>query len=233
MPDKTPRFGLDDYEVGESAPWDHSDTVQLLDEMAIDRGPANSRPPQGSYDDELYFATDQQTLYQWDADAGDWLAIGGLGTSLYDLGDTVVLDRTYYSAIEIESTSSEWFEPPEGSEKYGYRAITNYDHFAYDSATNYRIEFGVYHLQRTNSTGSVEIGVGTHGTAPGDNTTPLAGSVISTSGEEFRPTTTFSIDISNFGTWTPALIMRTVNGGEIAVDGMAAFTLLADVSNTQ
>lgn len=273
MPDPTPRFGLDDYDPGEDPPWDHSDTVQLLDELAVERDTAANRPASGEYDDELFLATDQFTLYQWDADAGDWSAVAGLGTSgsplpfyastlngadvenaaagtvptaqgdgslsmaeagdasIYDTGDTVVLDRTYYAPVSITGTSTSWFEPPEGSETYANRAITDYRHFDYSGLTNYRIQFGVYRFARENGSGNVEVAVGSHGNAPGDNTTPVdSGSIIQTQGEEWRPTTTFSINLSSYGKWTPAVILQANNGGEYGLDGFASFTLLADVA---
>lgn len=80
MPDQTPRFGLNNYAIGET-PWDHTDAVQLIDELAVERDTIANRPASGSYDDELFLATDQLTLYQWDESAAAWSAVAGLGTS--------------------------------------------------------------------------------------------------------------------------------------------------------
>jgi hypothetical protein len=76
MADQTDRFNLDTYSDGDEN-WSHTDTVELLDELGVERGPISSRPATGTYDDEFYFATDQQILWRWDANASDWVA--GLG----------------------------------------------------------------------------------------------------------------------------------------------------------
>lgn len=75
----TPRFNLETFAAGESD-WSHTDTVEKLDETAIQRGVITDRPSSGAYDDALYYATDQRILWGWDADASDWTARGGLGT---------------------------------------------------------------------------------------------------------------------------------------------------------
>jgi len=79
MPTQTPRFNLDKYQPGDDS-WSHSDTVDWLDESAVARGPIADRPASGDYDDAMYYATDQLTLYQWDETGTTWNAIGGLGT---------------------------------------------------------------------------------------------------------------------------------------------------------
>lgn len=79
MADETPRLDLNTYKQGDTD-WDHTDTVEALDEHAIARGPIEERPAEGDYDDELYYATDQRILWGWDADTGDWTARGGLGS---------------------------------------------------------------------------------------------------------------------------------------------------------
>jgi len=61
MVDNTPRLGLNDYEPGDQN-WDHSDLVNAVDERAVERGPVADRPSTGDYDDELYYATDQNIL---------------------------------------------------------------------------------------------------------------------------------------------------------------------------
>lgn len=79
MVNQTPRLGLDDYDPGDTD-WDHSDLVQLVEEMAIDRGPVADRPAAGEYDDELFYATDQKVLWGWDAGSSDWTIRGGTGS---------------------------------------------------------------------------------------------------------------------------------------------------------
>lgn len=91
-PTPTDRFTLDRFDEGErwkeagttagsGNPDGHNDTVQLFDELGIDRGPIADRPTSGTYDDEFYYAVDQRTLWRWDATSTDWNAAAGLGTS--------------------------------------------------------------------------------------------------------------------------------------------------------
>lgn len=79
MVEKTPRLNLNNYEEGESG-WDHSDTVEAVDEFAVQKGPISERPDSGNYDDELYYATDQSVLWGWDESKNDWTIRGGLGS---------------------------------------------------------------------------------------------------------------------------------------------------------
>lgn len=71
MATNTPRFGLGRFDEGENG-WDHTDTVNLLDEYSINRGPIADRPTSGDYDDQMYYATDQGLLWRWDSTASDW-----------------------------------------------------------------------------------------------------------------------------------------------------------------
>jgi hypothetical protein len=80
MVSQTPRFNLDKYSQGEDN-WSHSDTVDLLDELAVETDVIANRSTSGNYDDELFYATDQKLLYRWDTDQTDWLIEGGLGSS--------------------------------------------------------------------------------------------------------------------------------------------------------
>lgn len=80
MSRETPRFNLDTFEPGDPE-WDHTDTVQTVDEYAIARGPISDRPTEGQYDDELYYATDQKVLWGWDGTDGDWTIRGGTGSA--------------------------------------------------------------------------------------------------------------------------------------------------------
>lgn len=81
--DNTPteRRGYQRPSIGDdwAGAWD--DLVEDQDELAIERGPIADRPSTGAYDDAMYFAVDQRTLWRWDAAASDWEAAGGLGTA--------------------------------------------------------------------------------------------------------------------------------------------------------
>ncbi|MDS0475538.1 glycosyl hydrolase family 28-related protein [Natrinema sp. 1APR25-10V2] len=77
MADRTPRLGLGTFDPGDE--WDHTDTVEAVDERAIVRGPIAERPAAGEYDDELYHATDQGITWRWDADGEDWTYFSGRG----------------------------------------------------------------------------------------------------------------------------------------------------------
>ena len=99
MADNTDRFGLNTYSQGDTS-WDHTDTVQTIDELAIERGTVADRPDSGDYDDELYLATDQQILYRWDADATDWI-VEGVGS------ETDPLPKVWANEIDANSVSTE------------------------------------------------------------------------------------------------------------------------------
>lgn len=79
MADRTPRLGLGTYEQGDE--WDHTDTVEAVDEHAIVHGPIAERPTRGDYDDELFHATDQGITWRWDASSEDWAYFSGRGCS--------------------------------------------------------------------------------------------------------------------------------------------------------
>jgi hypothetical protein len=44
---------------------------------------------EGDYDDELYFATDQNLLWRRDADAADWVSVSGKRSEILSLPGTV------------------------------------------------------------------------------------------------------------------------------------------------
>ena len=79
MGSETPRLSLQIFAPGDTD-WDHTDTVEALDELAIERGTIEERPETGSYDDALYLATDQRILWRWDAEETDWQIAGGIGS---------------------------------------------------------------------------------------------------------------------------------------------------------
>lgn len=80
MADQTDRLALDTYSSGESG-WSHTDTIDWLDEHGIERDTVGNRPASGTYDDELFYATDEEILYQWDSAGSTWDAIGGPGSA--------------------------------------------------------------------------------------------------------------------------------------------------------
>jgi len=102
----TDRFGLNSYNAGEDN-WTHDDLVQKFDQLAIDSGPIADRPTDGSYDDELYYATDQNILWRYDGSALDWVA--GFGAD----GDPVP-GTSYFESLEAGNIDS----------KNGYEAKT-------------------------------------------------------------------------------------------------------------
>jgi hypothetical protein len=71
MVTETSRFALDTYTQGEDT-WSHTDTVEFVDEHAIDTDTASNRPSSGTYDDELYLATDDDVLYRWNQEDTSW-----------------------------------------------------------------------------------------------------------------------------------------------------------------
>ncbi|QSX00362.1 glycosyl hydrolase family 28-related protein [Haloterrigena alkaliphila] len=94
MADRTPRLGLGTFEQGDE--WDHTDTVEAVDEHAIVRGPIADRPADGEYDDELYHATDQGITWRWDASSGDWTYFSGGGSA-----DQPVPGTSHFEAAEL------------------------------------------------------------------------------------------------------------------------------------
>ncbi|WP_246998332.1 glycoside hydrolase family 55 protein [Halosolutus gelatinilyticus] len=100
MGDRTPRLGLGTYDPGEE--WDHTDTVEAVDEHAIVRGPIADRPADGEYDDELYHATDQGITWRWDASSEDWTYFGGRGCA-----DRPVPGTSHFESARFDSASIE------------------------------------------------------------------------------------------------------------------------------
>jgi hypothetical protein len=77
----TERRGYERPPIGDdwADAWDG--LVEDSDELAVERGPIADRPSTGAYDDAMYYAVDQRTLWRWDAAASDWEAAAGLGTA--------------------------------------------------------------------------------------------------------------------------------------------------------
>lgn len=103
MSNETPRLNLETFEQGDEN-WDHTDTVEAVDEHAIDRGPIEERPEEGEYDDELYHATDQRIVWRWDADAEDWKAASGLGSESEPVPGTTHLESVSTEQGRIEDS---------------------------------------------------------------------------------------------------------------------------------
>ena len=111
---------LDEATVA-TAPETEQDVARLADipdsTGGLATGPIGERPSSGSVDDELYYATDQRTLWRWDADASDWVAGGGLGTESDPLPEQHVgslaadgvdiTGETFIRAIRNSSTSTQ------------------------------------------------------------------------------------------------------------------------------
>ena len=110
MVDNTNRFGLNTYSQGDTA-WDHTDTVQTIDELAIERGAVADRPDSGDYDDELYLATDQQILYRWDATATDWI-VEGVGS------ETDPLPKVWANKIDATNATIDGVESPYATDSH-------------------------------------------------------------------------------------------------------------------
>ncbi|ELY52946.1 right-handed parallel beta-helix repeat-containing protein [Natronolimnohabitans innermongolicus] len=100
MADRTPRLDLGTFEPGDE--WDHTDTVEAVDEHAIVRGPIADRPASGEYDDELYHATDQGITWRWDDASGDWVHFGGTGSA-----DQPVPGTSHFAEARVETATVE------------------------------------------------------------------------------------------------------------------------------
>jgi len=102
----TDRFNLDTYNQGDDG-WSHTDTVELLDELAVETDTITNRPTSGSYDDELFFATDQRILYRWDSETTDWAIQAGLGTETNPIDETLFISNVDASEISVSSAPTE------------------------------------------------------------------------------------------------------------------------------
>lgn len=99
MAERTPRLGLHTFEQGEA--WDHTDTVEAVDEHAILHGPIAERPAEGEYDDELFHAIDQRITWRWDASSEDWVYFSGRGSA-----DQPVSGTSHLEAAQIRHARS-------------------------------------------------------------------------------------------------------------------------------
>jgi len=95
MPTPTDRLGLDTFDPGEDN-WSHTDTVESLDELAVVTDTIANRPSSGTYDGELFLATDQRILYQWDATNTEWDAVSGLGVN-----GTPIPGTSYFTNLDL------------------------------------------------------------------------------------------------------------------------------------
>lgn len=109
MADNTSRFGLNTYSQGDDN-WSHNDTVKLLDELAENRDVKSNRPTSGTYDNEVYHATDENIFYRWDSGSSSWVAVGGKGGSGSPVPGTTYLERasiTNPTTVYVRSTGSD------------------------------------------------------------------------------------------------------------------------------
>jgi len=106
MSETTDRFNLDTYNQGDEN-WSHTDTVELLDELAVETDTISNRPTSGSYDDELFFATDQRILYRWISGDSDWVIQAGLGTETNPIDETLFISNVDASEISVSSAPTE------------------------------------------------------------------------------------------------------------------------------
>lgn len=97
----TDRRGYDRPALGDdwADAWD--ELVEDTDELAVERGPAADRPAVGAYDDALFLATDQRTLWRWDAASSDWVAQAGLGSA-----SSPVPGTSHFESIDTGSVST-------------------------------------------------------------------------------------------------------------------------------
>ena len=71
MPTQTPRLGLNKYSQNEEG-WDHSDTVDALDQYAVVVDQETNRPASGEYDNQLFYAYDTKNVFRWVDGVGSW-----------------------------------------------------------------------------------------------------------------------------------------------------------------
>lgn len=128
MSDETPRLGLNTFEQGEQD-WDHTDTVETLDQSAIVRGPIADRPSEGDYDDELYCAVDQRILWRWDEDDSDWYAACGLGVEDQPVPGETYLETASVENVRVESNDNDPSEFPSGIDTLGGPVFGGTGHF--------------------------------------------------------------------------------------------------------
>jgi len=70
MASTSTRFSLNKYSAGDKG-WDHSDLVDKFDEYGIERDTVGNRTT-GNYDQQLFYATDENILYIWDDIGETW-----------------------------------------------------------------------------------------------------------------------------------------------------------------
>jgi len=101
MASTTTRFNLDTYAAGDDN-WSHTDTVQFVDENAIETDTLANRPASGDYAGELYLATDVKILYRWNSGGSTWDALAGLGDSSNRISET-----QYINSLDALSLSNQ------------------------------------------------------------------------------------------------------------------------------
>lgn len=119
MADQTPRLNLDTFAQGDEN-WSHTDTVEALDERAIVHGPIADRPASGTYDDELYHATDQDIIWRWDAAAEDWQYFAGKGSAAQRVTGT-----SYLTGLDVADAPTADTEALRKLELDNHTAVNN------------------------------------------------------------------------------------------------------------
>lgn len=170
MVDQSPRFGLNNnYAQGEDN-WDHDDTVDLLDKVAEKRDVIANRPASGTYDNEVYFATDENIYYRWDAGTSSWVAVGGKGSSGSPLPGTSYRDSIrstkstdiqinvpsdYATLADAVLAATEYVEPRED-----VNVVVNIE-TGHVIETNLKLEFGNFgYITITSEDATVSLGSG-------------------------------------------------------------------------
>jgi hypothetical protein len=114
MSDQSPRLGLNRYAQGDTG-WDHTDLVNYVDEHSIERDVKSNRPNTGDYDDQLFYATDEEVLYRWIDASGSWVAVLGAANASIDdsdspyqtSGESIIYTDTSNGPVEIELATAD------------------------------------------------------------------------------------------------------------------------------
>jgi len=99
MAGQTDYIGLNTYEQGDEN-WTHSEDMIVLDSRVIESGLLTNRPTTAP-NLAWYYATDENTFYQYDAGGSQWNAKGGLGA------DGTPLPQTYVEQLSLNTAPSD------------------------------------------------------------------------------------------------------------------------------
>ncbi|WP_336327507.1 glycosyl hydrolase family 28-related protein [Halovenus sp. HT40] len=103
MSDETPRLDLGIFEQGDPQ-WDHTDTVEAVDEYAIERGSLDERPDRGEHDDELFHVIEQGITWRWDEKADDWVHFSGTGSETQQVPGTSSFETAQFDHAHSKKT---------------------------------------------------------------------------------------------------------------------------------